>query len=73
MESNIGEGFRNIPIRCYTPETPLLQRLIRPMDDTTGTWTTLQDALLEFFPHISLSQSKIHGFRMHFCCFSSFL
>jgi len=53
----MGEGFRNIPIRCYTPEKPLLQRLIRPMDDTTGTWTTLQDAMLEFFPGIVLSQS----------------
>lgn len=58
MESNFGEGFRYIPIRIYTPDNPLLQRLVRPIDDTTGTWTTLHDLLLELYPDLSFSQSE---------------
>jgi len=51
MESGVGEGFRNIPMRCYTGEKFALQRLIRPLDETTGTWTTLEEALQDFAPH----------------------
>jgi len=63
MESNPGEGFRYIPIRFYTTDSPLLQRLVRPFDDITGTWTTLQDVLMELFPRITFNskQVTIHG------------
>jgi len=65
MESVTGEGFKNIPMRCYRPEMPVMQRLVKPIDDTTGTWTTLHDAILEFIPdyHSSIEKSRvvIHG------------
>ncbi|ODM96953.1 Autophagy protein 5 [Orchesella cincta] len=63
MESVVGEGFRHIPIKCYTPEKLAIQRIVKPIDDTTGTWTTLHDALLEFFPTIDFSTVRviIHG------------
>jgi len=65
MESNVGEGFKHIPIRCYNAEKPLLQRLVRPMDETTGTWTTLLEALLEFFPADELRNARVisHGIQ----------
>lgn len=55
MESVVGEGFRYIPVRCYTQDKLGIQRLVKPIDETTGTWTTLHDALLEFFPTIDFS------------------
>lgn len=58
MESPVGEGFRNIPIRCYTPEKFAMQRLIKPLDDTTNSWTTLNDALNDFFPNLDPSSGQ---------------
>jgi len=60
MESVAGEGFKYIPVRCYLPERAPAQRLVRPIDDTTGTWTTLADMLLDWFPGASV-KALIHG------------
>ncbi|XP_021948161.1 autophagy protein 5 isoform X1 [Folsomia candida] len=63
MESPAGEGFRNIPIRCYTPEKFAMQRLVKPVDDANNSWTSLHDALIEFFPDFDASKVRIliHG------------
>jgi len=58
MESVVGEGFRNIPVRLYTPEKPLMQRLVKPYDETTATWTTLSNVVTQFFPNIDLTKPK---------------
>jgi autophagy-related protein 5 len=62
MESNAGEGFRHIPIKCYMHEKPM-QKLVKPIDDTTGNWTTLQEALLEFDPKLDFNKIRVitHG------------
>ena len=57
MESPAGEGFKNIPIKVYVNEKPI-QKLVRPTDETTGAWTTLQDVLKEFLPQLDTDCGK---------------